>query len=206
MADPITVVQVISAATSLASQCAQVIKGLHDLAGKIKTAELSIRSTTSELDIIRLAWERIEGILRSWEVVQESDEDLIQRLRQNLDFGTMVVSSLADVLDTFGTRPFTIRQRSRYVWNEERFKGHQDRVRGHVSAMNLLISVLLLYVDIPISPCPSLCNVIYALPFPSLCNLRSLDPLISLANNMKTIRSGPKKCASEWRRTITQIR
>ncbi len=146
MADPITVLQVISASTNLVAQCAQVIKGLHDLAGKFRNAELSILSIANELDIIRLAWERIEGVLKSWEGMMEeienSDHDLLARLRQNLTFGNLIISSLAEDMNTFTKRPFTFGQRSRYVWNEEKFRGHQDRIRGQVGAMNLLVSIL----------------------------------------------------------------
>lgn len=142
MADPITIVQVVSASASLAMQCAQVAKGLHDLAGKYKTAEISIRSTANELDIIRLAWDRIQTVLQSWEGSDDSDPDLLTELRLKLQFGQLVVSSLADDLGAFTNRPFSFIQRSKYVWNEGNFKGHQDRVRGQVAAMNLLVSVL----------------------------------------------------------------
>lgn len=146
MADPITVLQVISASTNLVAQCAQVIKGLHDLAGKIRNAELSVLSIANELDIIRLAWERIEGVLKSWEgmteTIADSDHDLLARLRQNLAFGDLILTSLAEDMNTFTKRSFTFGQRSRYVWNEEKFRGHQDRIRGQVGAMNLLVSVL----------------------------------------------------------------
>ena len=142
MADPATVIQVISASTSLVAQCAKVIKGLHDLAAKYKNAELSIHSIAHELDIIRLAWERIEGALRSWEGNENSDDELLQRLSQNLEFGALIVTSLAEDMSTFAKRPFTFTQRSKYVWSEEKFRDHQDRIRGQVLAMNLLVSVL----------------------------------------------------------------
>ncbi|KAG6991419.1 hypothetical protein G7Y79_00052g087590 [Physcia stellaris] len=146
MADPITVLQVISASTTLVAQCAQVIKGLYELAGKFKNAELSILSIAHELDIIALAWERIEGVLKSWEgmieTMADSDHDLLARLRRNLAFGDLIVTSLAEDMSTFVKRPVTFGQRSRYVWNEERFRGHLDRIRGQVGAMHLLVSVL----------------------------------------------------------------
>ena len=142
MADPATIIQVISASTSLVAQCAKVIKGLHDLAVKYKNAELSIRSTAHELDIIRLAWERIESALRSWEGNEDSDDELLQRLSQNLEFGALIVASLDEDMSTFTKRPFTFTQRSKYVWTEGKFKDHQDRIRGQVLAMNLLVSVL----------------------------------------------------------------
>ena len=142
MADPATVIQVISASTSLVAQCAKVIKGLHDLAAKYKSAELSIRATAHELDTIRLAWERIENTLRSWEGNEGSDDELLQRLNQKLDFGALIVASLDEDMTTFTKRPFTFTQRSKYVWTESKFKDHQDRIRGQVLAMNLLVSVL----------------------------------------------------------------
>ena len=142
MADPITIVQVVSASASLAMQCAQVAKGLHDLAGKYKTAEMNIRSMANELDILRLAWERIESVLQLWEENDAADFDLLTELRLKLEFGSLVVSSLADDINAFIKRPFSFLQRTKYVWDEENFRGHQDRIRGQVAAMNLLVSVL----------------------------------------------------------------
>ena len=142
MADPITIFQVVSASASLAMQCAQVAKGLHDLAGKFKTAEISILSTAHELGIIRLAWERIESVLQSWEESDAADLDLLMELRLKLEFGSLIVSSLANDIDTFFKRPFSLLQRTKYVWNEETFRGHQERIRDQVAAMNLLVSAL----------------------------------------------------------------
>lgn len=142
MADPITIVQVVSASASLVMQCAQVAKALHDLAGKYKTAEISILSTAHELDIIRLAWDRIQTVLQSWEGSEDSDPDLLKELCLKLQFGKFVVSSLADDIEAFTKRPFSFIKRSKYVWNEGNFRGHQDRIRGQVAAMNLLVSVL----------------------------------------------------------------
>ena len=142
MADPFTIVQVISAAASLAMQCAKTAKALHDLAGKYKTVEVSILCMAHELDTIRLAWERIDSILRSWEQSTDSDYILLTELRLKLDFGRLVVSSLADDIDALFNRPLGIFQRSKYIWNEENFKGHQERIRGQVAAMTMLVSVL----------------------------------------------------------------
>ena len=142
MPDPFTIVQVVSASASLAMQCAQVAKGLHDLAGKYKTAEMDILSMANELDILHLAWERIESVLQSWEQSDAADDGLLAELRLKLQFGNLVVSSLANDLDGFIKRPFNFLQRTKYVWDEENFRGHQDRIRGQVAAVNLLVSVL----------------------------------------------------------------
>lgn len=142
MADPITIVQVVSASASLAMQCAQVAKGLHDLAGKYKNAEMNILSLANELDILRLAWERIESVLQLWEESDAADDGLLAEFRLKLRFGSLVVSSLANEIDAFTKRPFNFLQRTKYVWDEENFRGHQDRIRGQVAAVNLLVSVL----------------------------------------------------------------
>ena len=142
MADVVTIVQVISAATSRATQCAQVIRGLHDLAGNFKDAEISTRSTAHELQIIQLAWQRIERVLENWANIEASDHDLLFRLGQSLEFGRLIVLSLAQDIELFSSTPLSFSQRSKYIWNEERFKDHKDRIRGQVSAMNLLVSVI----------------------------------------------------------------
>ena len=150
MADPITIVQVVSASASLAMQCVRVAKALHDLAGKYKTAEVNILSLANEVDIIRLAWERIESVLQLWEESDAADDGLLAELRLKLGFGNLVVSTLANDIDSFTKRPFSFLQRTKYVWDEETFRGHQDRIRGQVAAMNLLVSVLNLYVPLHI--------------------------------------------------------
>ena len=142
MADPISVFSIVSGSASLAMQCAQVAKALYDIAGKFKHAELTVMSAVQELDIIRLAWEKIEKILQDWDDGNESDADLLSRLHRQLDFGNMVMTALSKDLAAFEKRSYSLVQRSKVVWNEGLFKAHQHRIRGQVAAMNLLISVL----------------------------------------------------------------
>lgn len=63
----------------------------------------------------------------------------------------MVISALvADlrpfVVDTSQPIRLGFRKKTQFVWDDRTFKDHQDRIRDQVSSMNLLISVLQLYV------------------------------------------------------------
>ena len=142
MTDPITVVQIISASASLVVQCAQVVKGLHDLAGKYKHAKLSILAMAHEVDTVRLAWELVEALIEFWSGDADADKELLQHLHQKSDFGNLIISSLAEDLETYNTDSGGFALRSRYIWNEDHLKAQQDLIRGQAGAMSLLISVL----------------------------------------------------------------
>ena len=140
--DPVSVISIVTGAASLAVQCAQVAKSLHDLSGKFKDAHLTISSALQELEIIQLAWERIERLLRTWEESDGADAELLQRLFRQLEFGDMVMTALLGDMSEYQQGSYSFRQRSKIVWNDSLFRAHQDRIRGQATAMTLLLSVL----------------------------------------------------------------
>ena len=140
MADPISLISIVTGPASIAIQCAQLGKILSDTAKKMKHAELEISSIISELEVIRLAWERVEQLLRAWPY--ELENDLLVRLRIQISFGDLVMNALAADVARMQKQKHGPTQRAKIVWNEALFKGHQDRLRGQLMAMNLLISVL----------------------------------------------------------------
>ena len=95
--DPVSVFSTVTGAAGLAMQCAKIAKSLHDLTGIFKDARLSILSATQELDIVRLAWEQIKQLLRSWEE-HGVDSNLLQRLGQQIELGAMTLKALSDDL------------------------------------------------------------------------------------------------------------
>lgn len=140
--DPVSVISIVTGAASLALQCAQVVKSLHDISGKFKDAHLAISSALQELEIIQLAWERIERLLRTWEDIDEADAELLQRLSRQLEFGDMIMTALLEDISGYQRGSYSFRRRSKVVWNESLFRAHQDRIRGQATAMTLLLSVL----------------------------------------------------------------
>lgn len=142
MANPTTVIQVTSESYSLAVQCAQVSKGLHELAAKLKNVEMSILSTAHMLDMIQLAWRRIGAALRSWKKKNEPDHNLLMEVQQSIDQVSLVVSSLAADLKALSMQPLGFRRRSRCLLKDKIHESHQDSIRGRVEAMGLLLSVL----------------------------------------------------------------
>ena len=148
MADPVTIVQVVSAATGLVGQCASVAKSLHDIAGKYKNARLTLSSMIQELDTIEMAWSRITEWSRDYSDELLANDRLPERLANSLECGTLVMSALQADFASFKTNTKTLgfRQRSRLVWNENLLRDHQDRIRGQATSMTLLLQVLKLYV------------------------------------------------------------
>ncbi|KAL8791592.1 MAG: hypothetical protein Q9195_005797 [Heterodermia aff. obscurata] len=140
--DPVSVISLVTGAASLAVQCAQVAKSLHDVSGKFKDAHLTISSAVQELDIIQLAWERIEHLLRTWVDDHGADTELLQRLSRQLEFGDIVMSALSDHINEYKQPPDSLRQKTKVVWNESLFRAHQERIRGQATAMTLLLSVV----------------------------------------------------------------
>lgn len=101
-----------------------------------------------ELDILQLAWNRIEEWSRA-KIFRQIDEnlaeaDLLRRLDRSLGFGTMITSALEEDLTPFmnTTRSYSFSRRTKLIWNNGTFKAHRDRIRGQVMGMNLLISVI----------------------------------------------------------------
>ena len=141
MADPFTIISVVSCALSLTLKCVSAAKGLHELAERFKQAELDILSTAQQCDIIRLAWQRIGLWCEHW---AEPDETLLSRLTQSLDLGDRVLSALEADLAAFQKpeKPNSFRRRSRIVWNQKLFHVYQARVNDQVGALGLLLMVL----------------------------------------------------------------
>ena len=140
--DPVSIFSLISGAAGLALQCGQVARSLHDLIDKFKDTDMTMLSAAQELDIIRLAWERIGLVLSKWNESDEADTDLLQRLRRQLEFGNLVMGTLTEDLAALGQKSYIFSRRAKFIWNEQQFKLHHDRIRGQVAAMNLLLSVL----------------------------------------------------------------
>lgn len=140
--DPVSVISIVTGAASLALQCAQVAKSLHDLSDKFKDAHLTIASAVQELDIIRLAWERIEQLLSTWVNHDGADAELLQRLARQLGFGDMIMTALLNDISEYQRGSYTFRRRSKIVWNENLFRAHQEGIRGQATAMTLLLTVL----------------------------------------------------------------
>lgn len=150
MADPISVFQLIGAASGLALQCGKVINDLHTLSERYRYAELTISSMSSVLETVQWSWRRIDQILEQWTQVETAWEDdaidVFQQLDRSLRGGTVVISALAGDLSSWTSNPVPIRfgltRKAKVIWHESLLKDHQDRLRDQVNSMNLLMSVM----------------------------------------------------------------
>lgn len=140
--DPVSIFSIVTGAAGLALQCGKVAKSLHDLSAKFIDARLTILSATQELDIIRLAWERIQELLQTWEDNDTMDPDLLARLNRQVDIGGLVMTALSEDLSSYDLTSDSLGQSAKVVWNESILQGYQDMMRGQATAMTLLLSVL----------------------------------------------------------------
>ena len=146
MADPASILSIATGSASLLLQCAQLVKVLHRIAGAFENAQLTVLSAVHELDIIRLAWEQIQRLMQSWQPIVDMDEEIVHRMSRQLQFGTTVMDALSKDLPAIAKKSYSFTQATKIVWNEDLFKAHQDRIRGQAVALNLLLSVLQMYV------------------------------------------------------------
>jgi hypothetical protein len=146
MADPAAILAIINGSAGLALKIGSIINNLYTLSQSLKHAELTIKSIASECQTIQIAWDAIQA----WVGAQPANtlheqKPVLDRLRQSLVFGTMVLSALEDDLVPFisgAPRNLNFFGRSKVLWNEATFSRHQDRIRGQVAAMTLLIQVI----------------------------------------------------------------
>lgn len=123
MAEAVTILTIVSISATLSLKCAKIIQNLHELVGKYKQAELEVKSMIQELDILQLAWNRIEQWSRA-KIFHQTDEnlaetDLLRRLDRSLGFGTMIMSALEEDLTPFmnTTRSYSFGRRTKLIWN-----------------------------------------------------------------------------------------
>lgn len=167
MAEVVTILTIVSMSANLGLKCAKVVQNLHELVGKYKQAEIEVKSMIHELDILQLAWNRIEGWSRA-KILPQTDEnlaeaDLLRRLDRSLGFGAMIMSALEEELAPYmnTTRSYSFGRRTKLIWNNGAFQAHRDRIRGQVMGMNLLMSVINLYVCFHFKHLP--CSVIFSM-------------------------------------------
>ena len=149
MAEAALAVGLTDGAAGLVIKCAQVIKTLHDVRGKYKTAELAFKMLIAQIETIKLAWTKIQIWSASYQCSNESTSDqleILQELDRKLDCGCMVILALANYLDQVkamnSTRHLSFRQRTKFIWNEATIEGHRSRIRDQVNTMTLLLQII----------------------------------------------------------------
>jgi hypothetical protein len=145
MADPATILAIVNGSVGLALKIGTVANKLYTLSQRLTYAELTIQLLASECKTIQAAWDGIEAWVRQQpDHHEEGQQALLDRIKESLLFGTMVLTALEGDLDQFINQPqgSGLLRRNKIVWNEASFKGHQDRIRGQVAAMTLLLQVI----------------------------------------------------------------
>ncbi|KAL8693450.1 MAG: hypothetical protein Q9218_001721 [Villophora microphyllina] len=150
MTDPGSIFSIVGGTAGLVFQCGKVISDLHDLSDRMKYAKLTINSMSAGLETIQWTWSRIAKILEDWHDCggewQGGVTDVVDQINRSLAGGALVISALEEELKPYKDKSqhtnFSLRTRTKIVWNERTLKDHQDRIRDQVSSMNLLLSVL----------------------------------------------------------------
>lgn len=148
--DPASVFAIVEGAGSLALKCVSLAKTLNDVASKYKQAKLTVLSMVQQIDVVQLAWERIdkwsqtllkEGIETQ---LQEGDVKLLERLQKSLNVGHMVMEALEEDLLPFQRQldHLGFRGKTSLIWQESALTAHQDRLGHQVQAMTCLLQTI----------------------------------------------------------------
>ena len=141
--DPISVTSVVQSSLSLALQLATVAKSLSDVVDKYKNAKLTVKALIQNLDILQLTWTQIgqwfEGYAESESLC---DNDLMRRVREFLDTGTLVMEALGQDLLAYDIENLNFTQRSKLIWNESILERHLSRIRDQTLSMNLFLQAV----------------------------------------------------------------
>jgi len=148
--DPASIISLVAACGSLAKHCAGVTKALHSLAETLKHAELALLSICEECSTIQFAWRKIE----KWAIDNlhhvDDSEELGERLQRSVYCGELVMSALQEEILTVQSNTQSFQRGINLAWNKSVFIEHQTRLRGQVAALQLLLQVLSLCVDLAI--------------------------------------------------------
>ena len=124
MTDPLSIFAIVEGASGLALICIGVAKTLNDIALEYKHSKISVLSMIQNLEIVRLAWERIKiwyrtcTELNQFEAHYEEDDGLFKRPQIPLDVGLLVMEALEDDLSPFRNQDFGLRGKAQVIWNE----------------------------------------------------------------------------------------
>ena len=134
---------VVQSSLSLALQLATVAKSLSDVVDKYKNAKLTVKALIQNLDILQLTWTQIGQWLEAFaESGSLCDDDLIRRVREFLDTGTLVMEALGQDLLAYDIENLNFTQRSKLIWNESILERHLSRIRDQTLSMNLFLQAV----------------------------------------------------------------
>ena len=148
--DPASILAIVEGAGGLAMKCVSLVKTLNDVASKFKQSKLTVLSLVQQLEIVQLAWERIDRWSQAYTEsgngsgMHQEDEKLFQRLQTSIEVGYMVIEALEEDLlhisrqiDNLG-----LRGKMSIVWNENALNAHRDRLGHQVQAMTCLLQTV----------------------------------------------------------------
>ncbi|KAL8820176.1 MAG: hypothetical protein Q9191_007569 [Dirinaria sp. TL-2023a] len=147
--DPVSIFAIVEGAGGLAIKCISLAKTLSDISGKFREARLTILSMVQNLEIVQLAWERIDKWSQKYlrdgiEALCEEDEKLFKRLETSLHVGNLVMEALEEDLLPFQRKldRLGLRGKASIVWSESTLNAHQDRLGHQVQAMTCLLQTI----------------------------------------------------------------
>lgn len=141
--DPISLAGIVESSLGLALQLGNAAKSLRDIAGKYKNAKLTVQSLAQNLDILQLTWTQIGQWFEDYKEDRNlHDCDLVKRVNDFLNTGTLVMEALGQDLLAYDVENLDFTQRSKLIWNESALQGHQVRIRDQTLSMSLFLQAV----------------------------------------------------------------
>lgn len=94
----------VDASAGLILKCGSVAKSLHDLTGKYKNAELTLKTIIQLVDVIKAAWIRIKEWDEQYQLYGDLSTAVVElwkRLGTSLECGDLAISALETDLGSF---------------------------------------------------------------------------------------------------------
>lgn len=135
--DPETIAGFVEGSLSLAVRCGS---GIKTFCGQYKYGKLDYPIMIQNLDVMRLAWDRIGTWLKEYRPT--NDDGLTQRLARSLKTVSLVLDALEEDLKTYTVFNMTFALRLPLGFFENIFQGHETHIRDQAYATGLLLQAI----------------------------------------------------------------
>jgi hypothetical protein len=146
--DPVSLVALIAACASLATNCAKTAMALRNLAETYKNAELSILTLVEECATVQVALRQIEMWMhQNKDHMEECQAVVLERLESSVSMGQLTMKALEEDIKKAIPKFGAFRRRASFTFIKSLVQEHQGRIRGQVGALQLLLQVINMYCN-----------------------------------------------------------
>lgn len=143
MADPVSIISLLSAAGTISSSITVTIKALSDIRSQFADAKLRISLLIAELSTVKSVLSQVHDWTYYLDDTHQYAE-VVRDLQISIDGCQLAMQALAEevakvVGDSSPQMNTGFRTKTRFSWSEASMKQHQDRLHGQVAMLQVLL-------------------------------------------------------------------